>query len=92
MERKKTTVYLDGDLLTAVKVLAASTGRRDYEVLEEALRAYMRRDEVASSRQRLRELLDRVAERSDLEEDEALELAYGEVRARRRSRPPAQVP
>jgi hypothetical protein len=91
MTRKKTTVYLEDDLLTAVRVLAASTGRHDYEVVEDALRLYMRRRDVASSRARLRELLDRVAERSEASEEQVLADAYSEVKAHRRSRRGAQA-
>lgn len=40
--RKKTTVYLDEGLLTATKVLAVSMGRPEYEVVEDALRQYLR--------------------------------------------------
>lgn len=43
-----------------------SSGRREYEVVEDALRAYMRSDEAVRARQALRELLDRVAENDDL--------------------------
>lgn len=71
--RKKTTVYLEPDLLRAAKVWAARTGRKDYEVLEEALRLYLGLDVV-----------DNVWARSDLGEDEALALAYEEMHAARR--------
>lgn len=81
MARKKTTIYLEPDLLNAAKALAASSGRREYEVVEDALRAYMRSDETAQARRELRELLDRVAERSELTDDEALKLAYDELHA-----------
>lgn len=84
--RRKTTVYLDEDLLTAMKVLAASTGRRDYEVLEDALRRYLAADETAESRQELRALLDRIGERSDLDDEQATKLAYSELRAARKAR------
>lgn len=87
MARKKTTVYLEDDLLTAVRVLAASTGRHDYEVVEEALRLYLRRRDVAASRARLRDLLDRVAERAgDVSEQQVMADAYSEIKARRRAR------
>jgi hypothetical protein len=84
MARKKTTIYLEPDLLTATKVLAASSGRREYEVIEDALRAYLRADETTQTRRELRELLDRVAERSDLDPDEAIKLANDELHAMRR--------
>lgn len=85
MTRKKTTIYLEPDLLTATKTLAASSGRREYEVIEDALRAYMRSDEAAASRQELRAMLDRWTEDdAGLDEDEAIELATHEVHAYRR--------
>lgn len=70
--RKKTTVYLEPDLLRAAKVWAARTGRKDYEVMEEALRSYLGLD-----------VIENVWARSDLAEDEALELAYREIHASR---------
>lgn len=85
--RKKTTIYLEPDLLTATKTLAASSGRREYEVIEDALRAYMRSDEAAAGRRELRAMLDRWSEQdTGLGEDEALELATREVHAYRRER------
>lgn len=87
MARKKTTIYLEPDLLTATKTLAASSGRREYEVIEDALRAYMRSDEAASARHELRAMLDRwAAQDTELDEDEALQLATREVHAYRRER------
>lgn len=71
--RKKTTVYLEPALLRAAKVWAARTGRKDYEILEEALRSYLGLGTVES-----------VWARSDLSEDEALSLAYKELHASRR--------
>jgi hypothetical protein len=59
MARKKTTIYLEPDLLTATKTLAASSGRREYEVIEDALSAYMRSDEAAAGRRELHAMLDR---------------------------------
>jgi predicted transcriptional regulator len=56
--RKKTTVYLDLELLRAVKVVAASSGRHDYEILEDAVRQYLRTTNAETSRQELRHLLD----------------------------------
>jgi hypothetical protein len=85
MARKKTTIYLEPDLLTATKTLAASSGRREYEVIEDALRAYMRSDEAAAGRSELRAMLDRWTEDDPgLGEDEAIELATREVHAYRR--------
>jgi len=73
--RRKTTVYLEDDLLRATKIAAARTGQRDYQVVEEALRAYLGL-----------ELLNRVGARSKLTEDEALDLAYQELHRSRGSK------
>ena len=75
MARKKTTVYIEEDLLRSARVLAARTGRRDSDVLQDALRSYLGVD-----------TLDRVWSRSDLGEDEALKLAYEELHRSRRRR------
>lgn len=87
MARQKTTIYLEPDLLRATKTLAASSGRRDYEVIEAALRAYMRSEEAAAGRRQLQEMLDRWGQAGDgLAESDALELASREVREVRRER------
>lgn len=39
--RKKTTVYIDETLLRAAKVAAARSGKREYEVFEDALRQHL---------------------------------------------------
>jgi len=72
--RRKTTVYLDDTLLRVLKVAAARSGQHEYEVLEQALRAYLGV-----------QLLDNVGSRSSLGEKEALALAYGELHRSRRS-------
>jgi len=41
MTRKKTTVYIDEALLRAAKVAAARSGKREYEVFEDALRRHL---------------------------------------------------
>ena len=64
MPKRRTTVTLDERVLTAVRVRAARTGRRDSDVIEEALR-----------RELGLELLERIWERADLDEDEATRLA-----------------
>jgi predicted transcriptional regulator len=72
--KRKTTVYLEDDLLRAVKVAAARSGQREYQVVEHALRAYLGM-----------ELLEKAGSRSSLSEKEALSLAYGELHRSRRS-------
>ena len=68
MAKTKTTVYLDEDILRGARVMAARTGKKDYEVVEEALRAYLGM-----------EVLDRAWRGADMTEDEALRLAIEEV-------------
>jgi hypothetical protein len=72
--RRKTTIYVEDDLLRATKIAAARSGKRDYQVIEAALRAYLGL-----------ELLERVGARSKLTEDEALDLAYRELHQSRRA-------
>jgi Arc/MetJ-type ribon-helix-helix transcriptional regulator len=64
MSKLRTTVTLDERVLRAVRVKAARTGRRDSDVIEEALR-----------RDLGFELLERVWANADMDEDEALALA-----------------
>jgi ribbon-helix-helix CopG family protein len=64
MPKARTTVTLDERVLRAVRIKAARTGRRDSEVIEEALR-----------RDLGFELLERIWESADLAEDEAMRLA-----------------
>ncbi len=64
MAKTRTTVTLDEGTLRAVRVKAARSGRRDSDVIEEALRRDLGLD-----------LLERVWESSDLDEVEALDLA-----------------
>jgi Arc/MetJ family transcription regulator len=72
MAKQRATFSLDRDLLRATRVRAARTDRRDSDVVEEALRAYLGWDVVES-----------VWARSELSGDEAMELAVAEVRAHR---------
>lgn len=67
MPKQRTTVTLDERVLRAVRVKAARTGRRDSDVIEEALR-----------RDLGLELLEKIWETADMDEDEALALAVEE--------------
>lgn len=80
MNRRKTTVYLDADVLTAIKVVAAARDRSESQIVEEALRAYLQTGELDSARADLRSLMDRVAGREALDDEAAMALAVGEVR------------
>jgi len=64
MSKVRTTLTIDESVLRAVKVRAARSGRRDSEVIEAALRRELGLD-----------LLERMWERGDLPERDAMELA-----------------
>ena len=73
MAKTRTTLTIDEDVLRAVKVRAARSGRGDSEVIEEALRRDLGMD-----------LLERLWNRETLPEDEAMSLALEAQRATRR--------
>jgi hypothetical protein len=73
MPKSRITVTLDDRVLRAVRMKAARTGRRDSEVIEQALRRDLGLD-----------LLDRIWTSAELDEDEAMQLA---VEAQHESRP-----
>jgi len=75
MSKTRTTLTMDEEVLRAVKVRAARTGKGDSEVIEEAVRAHLGLD-----------LLDRLWGRNDLGEQEAAELAVEAQHATRRPR------
>ena len=70
MARTKTTVYLDPDVLRAARILAARSGKRDSDIVEEALRDYLG---LA--------VAERVRARAQLAPEEAEKLAYDELHA-----------
>ena len=73
MPKTRTTVSLDIEVLRAVKIRAARTGKGDSEVIEEALRHQLGLD-----------LLERLWSRNDMGEDEALDLAVESQHTTRR--------
>jgi hypothetical protein len=75
MPKVRTTLTIDADVLRAVKVRGARTGRGDSEVIEQALRRELGFD-----------LLERLWQQSDLPEDEATALAVEAQHKTRRSR------
>jgi Ribbon-helix-helix protein, copG family len=75
MPKVRTTLTIDADVLRAVKVRGARTGRGDSEVIEQALRRELGFD-----------LLERLWQQSDLPEDEATALAVEAQHQTRRSR------
>ncbi len=73
MARKKTTVYMDEDLLRSARILAERTDRSEYDIFEDAVRRYLGLH-----------LLEQVWGREDLpDEVAALELAYEELHSMR---------
>jgi len=84
MAKKKTTIYLDPDVLIATKVAALTSNRSESAVIEDALRSYLRSGHADVALDELRELLERVGYTSDLDEDAALAQAVTEVRGVRR--------
>jgi hypothetical protein len=75
MARSKATVYLDPEVLRATRVRAARTGKRDSDVVEEALREYLG---LA--------VIDEIRAKANLDADEAMQLANEELHAMRRER------
>ncbi len=75
MSKTRTTLTIDEGVLRAVKVRGARTGKGDSEVIEEAVRAHLGLD-----------LLDRLWERNDMGEQQAVELAVEAQHATRQHR------
>lgn len=64
MTKTRTTLTIDEEVLKAVKVRAARTGKGESEVIEEAVRRDLGLD-----------LMERLWSRNDMSEDEAMKLA-----------------
>ena len=75
MAKVRTTLTIEDEVLRAVKVRGARTGKGDSEVIEEALRRDLGLD-----------LLERLWAKNQCEEDEAAELAVEAQHATRRRR------
>lgn len=73
MTKTRTTLTIDEEVLRAVKVRAARTGKGESEVIEDAVRKELGLD-----------LLDRLWARNDLGDDEAMALAIEAQQAARR--------
>lgn len=85
MVRRKTTVYIDEDLLTAAKVEAAFSRKHEYEVFEDALRAHLG----------LKAAVERIwadVEGDELDDDAAAQLVQEELAAVREQRRGSEVP
>ncbi len=88
MAKRKTTIYIDDDVITATKMTAVATHRSDSAVIEDALRSYLGAGHGEAARVDLRAVLDRLAAEKpdDLSDEQALELAVSEVQAARAER------
>ncbi len=75
MAKVRTTLTVDEEVLRAVKIRGARTGKGDSEVIEDALRRDFGLD-----------LLDRLWRRNDLTEEQAIELAVEAQHSTRRRR------
>lgn len=73
MTKTRTTLTIDEEVLRAVKVRAARTGKGESEVIEDAVRRDLGLD-----------LMDRLWARNDMGEDEAMKLALEAQRKARR--------
>jgi predicted transcriptional regulator len=76
MSKTRTTVTLDDDVFRAVRIKAARTGKRDSQVIEEAIRRDLGLDELA-------EIWAKVTPAG---EEEGTDLATDELRAMRKER------
>jgi hypothetical protein len=74
MTRTRTTLTIDADVLRAVKIRAARTGKGESQVIEEALRRDLGLD-----------LLDQLWAQNAMGEDQAMELAIEAQEAARKS-------
>ncbi|MCZ6505202.1 MAG: ribbon-helix-helix protein, CopG family [Actinobacteria bacterium] len=74
MTKTRTTLTIDEEVLRAVKVRAARTGKGESEVIEEAVRRDLGLD-----------LLDRLWARNDMAEDDAMDLAREALKASRQN-------
>jgi len=75
MQRTRTTLSLDSRVLRAARIAAARAGKRDSEIVEEALRSYLGLGVV-----------DSVRERAAMDAHAADALAYEELHASRAPR------
>lgn len=72
MAKRRAALELDEDVLDAIRLVAAQTGRSENVIVDEALRSYLGLDPVAA-----------VWKRSSLAEEDAMTLAYEELHAMR---------
>ena len=88
MGKRKTTLYIDDDVMTATKMTAVAMRRSESALVEDALRTYLGAGRAEAARTNLRSVLDRLAAQNpdDLTDEEAMQLAVEEVRAVRAER------
>ncbi len=90
MSKRKTTLYIDDDVMTVAKMTAVATRRSESALVEDALRTYLSAGRAEAARADLRVVLDRLAAQNpdDLTDDEAMRIAVEEVHAVRAERRP----
>jgi Bacterial antitoxin of type II TA system, VapB len=88
VSKRKTTLYIDDDVMTAAKMTAVATRRSESALVEDALRTYLGEGRAEAARADLRAVLDRLAAQNldDLTDDEAMQIAVEEVRTVRAER------
>lgn len=94
--QQRSYMGIDEELLRAVRKVAVEQGREERDVIEDAVRRYLdvpyaeylRRDREQRKEREFLSLLDRMSNRFELDEDEAMALANAEIRAMREERRP----
>jgi predicted transcriptional regulator len=87
MAGRKTTIYLDDDLLTKTRVVAASSARTESDVVADALRAYLKGGVTEAAGAEVRAVMRRVAKRGPVDDDaSAMHVALGEMAQTRKVR------
>lgn len=94
MGKRKTTYYIDDEILMAAKLTAVATHRSESALVENALRLYLIDEGRAQAAQDdLRSLLEGLRRRpglNDLDDPASMALAVREVRAARNERGPSR--
>lgn len=78
----KQQIEISSDLLEELRRRAKEQNRSEGELLDEAVRRYLK----SSDPKRFEGLLDRMSSRYELDEDEAMQIANEELHAMRRER------
>lgn len=80
------TLYLDEKLLATIKMIAASSARTEGDVVDDALRVYLKGDAAKAAGTDVRAIMQRVAQGATADEATATQVALDEVAKVRRAR------